>query len=230
MANKFGTVSHLHSNGLFLLVPLDEQLVMICTDFFFPALTAVPVTFAFLIQRFLMQPEMMQRMQNEIDEVVGGGRLPELDDRINLPFTEACIREIMRFETLVPSSIAHLNLEDAKCQGFDIPANTFVLPGLFAFHNDPDLWGDPHVFRPDRLIGKDGKLCLSLDKSLPFGGGKRLCAGETFARNTLFLFISAFFQNFNIKAPDNEPFPDTSKNQTGLITFTPDFWIEVTPR
>lgn len=203
---------------------------MICTDFFFPSLTAVPVTFAFLIQRFLLQPQALTKMQREIEEVVGSGRLPELDDRIKLPYTEACIREIMRLETLVPSAIPHKSMRDTKIAGFDIPKDTFVIAGLYAFHNDKELWGDPNCFRPERFIGPDGKLDLKLDKSLPFGAGKRLCAGETFARNTLFLFISAFFQNFNISLPDGEPFPSLSKNGTGIITYTPEFWVKVTAR
>lgn len=203
---------------------------MICTDFFFPSLTAVPVTFAFLIQRFLLQPDALKKMQREIDELVGVGRLPELDDRINLPYTEACIREIMRLETLVPSSIPHKTVCDTKLAGWDIPKDTLALPGLYAFHNDADLWGDPENFRPERFIGPDGKLDLKLDKSLPFGAGKRLCAGETFARNTLFLFISAFFQNFDISLPVGEPFPSRDKNGTGIITYTPEFWIKVTAR
>lgn len=203
---------------------------MICTDFFFPALTAVPVTFAFLIQRFLLQPEALVKMQMEIDDVVGAGRLPELDDRINLPYTEACIREIMRFETLVPSSIPHKAVRDTKISGYDIPMGTSALPGLFAFHNEKELWGDPEIFRPERFIGPNGKLDLKLDISLPFGAGKRLCAGETFARNTLFLFISAFFQNFNISLPKGKAFPSRSKNGTGLITYTPEYWIKVTAR
>lgn len=208
----------------------DEQLVMTCTDFFFPSLTAVPVTFAFLIQRFLLEPEALKKMQREIDNVVGVGRLPELDDRIHLPYTEGCIREIMRLETLVPSSIPHFSLRDTKLMNFDIPKETIAFPGLYAFHNDANLWGDPENFRPERFIGPNGKLDLKLDKSLPFGGGKRLCAGETFARNTLFLFISAFFQNFDVSLPDGEPFPGRDKNCTGLITYTPEFWVKVTPR
>ncbi|XP_055697775.1 probable cytochrome P450 304a1 [Phlebotomus papatasi] len=207
-----------------------EQLILICVDFFFPALTAVPVTIGFLIQRLLLQPEILIKMQKEIDEVVGRGRLPELDDRINLPYVEATIREIMRLETLVPSAIPHKAVVDTKLLGYDVPEGAFVVPGLYAFHMDPKLWGDPEVFRPERFIGEDGKLSLKLDKSLPFGAGKRLCAGETFARNTLFLMISALAQNFNIRQPPNDKLPDLSKTICGLITLPPQFWIKFEPR
>ncbi|GAB0087450.1 Cytochrome P450 [Sergentomyia squamirostris] len=208
-----------------------EQLILICVDFFFPALTGVPVTLALLLQRLLLQPEILTKMQKEIDEVVGSGRLPELDDRINLPYVEATVREIMRFETLVPSSIPHKAMVDSKLLGYDVPKDCFMLPGLYSFHGDPEIWGnDAHIFRPERLIGEDGKLSLKLDKSLPFGAGKRLCAGETFARNTMFLMVAALAQNFNIKQPPGAKLPDLSKNYTGIIQITPHFWLKFEPR
>ncbi|XP_055697776.1 probable cytochrome P450 304a1 [Phlebotomus papatasi] len=207
-----------------------EQLILICVDFFFPALTGVPVTLALFFQRLLLQPEILTKMQAEIDEVVGRGRLPELDDRINLPYVEATVREIMRFETLVPSSIPHKALVDCKFMGYDIPEGAFVVPGLYALHTDTKVWGDPKVFRPERFIGEDGKLSLKLDKSLPFGAGKRLCAGETFARNTLFLMISALAQNFNIRQPPSDRLPDLSKNYTGIIQLTPNYWLKFEAR
>lgn len=146
-----------------------------------------------------------------------------------MAYTEASVREILRHETLVPSSIPHKAMEDAKFFGYDIPKGTFMVPGLYAFHNEEKLWGDPQQFRPERFI-VDGKLSLKKDVSFPFGAGKRLCAGETFARNALFLFVSALCQNFNMSLPDGAPKPDLSKNCTGLITYTEDFCVKFTPR
>lgn len=34
------------------------------------------------MQRLILQPDVQKKIQNEIDEVVGQGRLPTLDDRI----------------------------------------------------------------------------------------------------------------------------------------------------
>lgn len=60
--------------------------------------------------------------------------------------------------------------------------------------------------------------------------GRRLCAGETFARNMLFLCTTAFLQAFNIRVADGaEPFR-FDENLTGTIRTPKDHWIEVTPR
>lgn len=65
---------------------------------------------------------------------------------------------------------------------------------------------------------------------MPFGAGKRLCAGETFARNMLFLLISGFFQNFNVAIPDGGNIPDFNENASGIIKTSPDFWVKILPR
>lgn len=55
---------------------------MAVTDFFFPALTAVGQQLAFFVQHMMRNPKAVERVQKEIDDVVGPGRYPELDDRI----------------------------------------------------------------------------------------------------------------------------------------------------
>jgi cytochrome P450 len=97
------------------------------------------------------------------------------------------------------------------------------------FHMDKETWGDPENFRPERFLDDDGKLCLKKDLSLPFGAGKRLCAGETFARNTMFLCYTAILQNFNIKTPDGS-LPDLSNRRCGLVTGPHDFYLKLEAR
>lgn len=55
---------------------------MTCVDFAFPPLSALSVTMSFMFQQICIEPEIQTKMQNEIDRVVGNGRLPSLDDRI----------------------------------------------------------------------------------------------------------------------------------------------------
>lgn len=57
-------------------------MVLTIADLFLPSFVANAITLQFLLQRFHMQPEILRRCQNEIDEVVGQNRLPNLDDRI----------------------------------------------------------------------------------------------------------------------------------------------------
>lgn len=89
----------------------------------------------------------------------------------SLPFTEAVIREVMRIETITPLSVGHRCTETTQFFEYTIPEDTLMLTNLAAMHNDPDLWGDPENFRPDRFI-KDGKIVKDL--TLPFGLGANI--------------------------------------------------------
>lgn len=93
---------------------------------------------------------------------------------------------------------------------------------------DETVFKQPDVFQPKRFLDENGCFSPKLDKSLPFSAGKRVCAGETFARNTLFLLTAAIAQNFNIAMPEGEQMP--LKTSTGFLRQLPDFWMEFSPR
>ncbi|OWR44462.1 cytochrome P450 CYP304F2 [Danaus plexippus plexippus] len=206
-----------------------EQLQLICTDYMFPAASAVQAVLTFLVERLLIQPEVQDRIHEEIDRVVGRDRMPSLDDRQNMPYTEACIREIMRFETLVPLGVLHRTVKPTTIDEYHIPENTVVAFNYVSLHMDKKLWGDPENFRPERFI-KNGILNLSADKSLPFGSGKRLCAGETYARQSMFLVFSAFMQAFHVSTVTGKPLKKPASRIQGIITTIKDFWVKITPR
>ncbi|KAG6455395.1 hypothetical protein O3G_MSEX009197 [Manduca sexta] len=206
-----------------------DQLVLICSDYMFPTATAVEAVLMFLTERILLQPEIQDKIHEEIDRVVGRNRLPKLDDRRNMPYTEACIREMMRFETLVPLGVPHRATVDAKIGDYIIPEGTMVNPNLMMMNMDKDIWGDPENFRPERFI-VNGQLNVALDKSLPFGAGKRLCAGETYARQAMFQVFAGFMQAFHISTADGRPLKEPAPRIQGIITTIPEFWLRVVPR
>ena len=70
--------------------------------------------------------EIQNRIQREIDEMVPGDRLPSLDDKSRLPYTEAVILEIMRRHTIGPILIRHVSLEQTKVLDYDVPTGCQV--------------------------------------------------------------------------------------------------------
>lgn len=99
----------------------DQQLIGVMSDFFLPALIANSLQLQFLLQRFLLQPEILKKCQEEIKNVVGHSRLPTLADRRSLPYVEATIRESLRHDVLIPSGFPHTATADTNFQGYDIP-------------------------------------------------------------------------------------------------------------
>ncbi|KAF4523115.1 hypothetical protein B566_EDAN003129 [Ephemera danica] len=91
----------------------------------------------------------------------------------------------------------------------------FVL-NLWSLNMDPELWGDPRNFRPERFIAEDGTF-QKKEFNLPFGLGPRLCMGETVAKQTMTLIFAAILQRFKFEVPSLGA-PPSTQQIPGLIT------------
>jgi len=77
--------------------------------------------------------EIQTRFQREIDDVVSKDRLPSLDDKPRLPYTEAVILEVMRRHTVVPLYIPHATTKDTEVLGCRVPEGSMVINELKIF-------------------------------------------------------------------------------------------------
>ncbi|KAK7793940.1 hypothetical protein R5R35_007703 [Gryllus longicercus] len=205
-----------------------KQLQIVGADILLASSTTTTSTLSFAVRALLHHPEVLRRCQKELDEVVGQCRLPTLDDRPNMPFIEATLRETMRFNTLLPMGLPHLALEDTTLGGYAIPKNTLLACNLHAMHHDKELWGDPENFRPDRFLDERGEL--TKDITMPFGGGKRVCPGETFSRQSMFVLFAALLQHFDLRPQDPGALPPIDQMVNGISVTPEPFWARITPR
>lgn len=67
------------------------------------------------------------RVQAEIDSVIGQARLPALEDRSNMPYTNAVIHEVQRKSNIIPFNVPRLTVKDTVLDGFHIPKVTPLL-------------------------------------------------------------------------------------------------------
>ncbi|XP_049762275.1 probable cytochrome P450 304a1 [Schistocerca cancellata] len=203
-----------------------DQLGVTLFDTFLPASMVQSTVLSWALLYVARHPEAQRRAQLELDSVVGNSRLPNLNDRLHLPYTEAILRETMRIQTLLPIGIPHAATEDTTLRGYTIPKGTVVVANLWSMHMDKDVWRDPEHFRPERFLNSDGTLCTK-DLTLPFSTGKRVCPGETFARQNMFLMLAALLQNFSVRA---DGLPPLHCNIPGAIETPPAFWAQFEPR
>ncbi|ODM96570.1 Farnesoate epoxidase [Orchesella cincta] len=161
-----------------------------------------------------------QKLCEEINHVIGNDRCPSLLDRINMPYCEAVIQEVLRFSSVAWMGVPHQLMADIDFEGYTLTKGLILLPNLYFIHHDPATWGDPENFRPERFIGKDGSF-VRHDCMMPFGVGKRVCFGESLARDLMFLFIVKFFQTLNVFPESSETSPDFNPNFGLILTAKP---------
>lgn len=178
----------------------DDQLLLLVLDYIFPAPMAIGHTLGFFFAHIVNHPTVQNKIFEEIQYVVGSSRFPNLDDRKNMPYLEATIRETFRLIPLNPLGLPRRCTEDTYFNGYFIPKDTIILPSIYTAHQDEEKFGkNTNLFLPERFLDSEGNL-MKKDYILGFGAGKRLCVGETFAKHVIFLITSTLLQNFFFKA------------------------------
>ncbi|KAI9999631.1 hypothetical protein NQD34_018328 [Periophthalmus magnuspinnatus] len=139
-------------------------------------------------------PDIQSQVQQELDREVGSRQIC-VEDRKNLPYTDAVIHETQRVANIIPLSIPHKTSRDVTFQGYFIKKDTVVIPLLSSVLYDENEWESPHAFNPSHFLDKDGKF-IKREAFLPFSAGRRMCLGEGLAKMELFLIFSNLLQHF----------------------------------
>ncbi|XP_075998976.1 cytochrome P450 2K1-like [Genypterus blacodes] len=154
-------------------------------------------------------PDTQDQVQEELNRVIGS-RQVRVEDRKNLPYTDAVIHEIQRLANIVPMSLPHKTSRDVSFQGYFIKQGTVVFPLLTSVLYDESEWESPNTFNPAHFLDKEGK-CIKRDAFMPFSAGRRACLGESLARMEVFLFFTTLLQHFRFTPP-----PGVSEDELDL--------------
>lgn len=140
-----------------------------------------------------LNQEARARMLEEVDNVLDGRR-PTVDDLPALPWTTACFQEAMRFYP--PAwTVPRVAIVDDEIGGHRIPKGSSVIIPIHAIHHDARFWPQPEVYDPERFMPGAGKG-RHRSAYLPFGGGRRICIGSSFALMETTLITAMFSQRF----------------------------------
>lgn len=117
----------------------------------------------------------------------------------------AFLVQLLRYRPVAPLGLPRKLDQDDNYREYVIPENTTVLANIWAIGHDPDLYDEPSKFDPERFVRHPHGLKDGADVSeaaskttYAFGAGRRVCAGEQFARNSILLAISKLLWTFEI--------------------------------
>ncbi|XP_045184918.2 cytochrome P450 2F3-like [Mercenaria mercenaria] len=220
------------------IVLTEERLISIVLEMVAAAVVTSMSSMSSTILCLMSHPECQKRVQQEIDDVIGKDRLPTVDDRINCKYMDAVAMEIQRLITIIPLSGPHMCRPNLQFEGYDIPANSMVLPNLNYIHHDENIWGkDAWEFKPERFLDENGDVIerghTYRRNWVPFSVGRRQCLGDTFSRTRLFLYTATLFQRWTfIPSPGKYGSCDTRSGdfEVNLATRPKEFYCRVEKR
>ncbi|KAG2362235.1 cytochrome P450 [Suillus spraguei] len=143
-------------------------------------------------------PDVQKKAQAEIDAVVGPDRLPSFADRDFLPYTEALVKEALRWNAVSPIGFPHCVAEDDIHDGYYIPKGSLVFANIWFMLNDPRTYDNPSQFNPERFLAKDGKEPETDPRTRCFGFGRRICPGLHLAEASIWISAAMSLAVFDI--------------------------------
>jgi len=159
------------------------------------------LTIVWALAELINHPHVMKRAREEIDAVIGSGRLVEESDLVNLSYLQAIVKETLRLHPTGPL-IVRESSESCTIWGYEIPAKTQLFVNVWAIGRDPKHWEKPLEFRPERFLSEEesGKSLLDVRGQyfhlIPFGSGRRGCPGTSLALQVVQTNLAAMIQCF----------------------------------
>ena len=180
--------------------------------------TALTLTWSWYL--LAKHPAAEEKLVEEWTRVLGG-RSPTPDDLPNLPYTDAVITEAMRVYPPV-----YLIGREATCDlelgGYRVKKGTTVFMSQWVSHRDPRYFPEPEKFLPERWLEGLAKR-IPKYAYYPFGGGPRVCIGNTFALMEAAILLVTVGQRYRFTVD-----PDAVIELSPQITLIPTYGIPAT--
>lgn len=149
----------------------------------------------------LKKPTVLKRAQDEVREVFGSRGNADESQLHELEYMHAVIKETLRLHPAAPLLLPRESSEKCEINGYTIPAKTRVIVNAFAIARDPTHWKEPEDFNPDRFLEAEIDYKGKNFFYIPFGAGRRICPGITFAFPSMELPLAQLLFHFDWKLP-----------------------------
>jgi cytochrome P450 family 110 len=157
---------------------------------------------AWALECLLQRPAVVRRIRDEMAQVAGPGEVPRSREALaKLEYLDAVIKEVLRFRPIMAFGGTRVLQAPWRLRDWEIPAGAAVANALSMVHRRPDLYPEPHEFRPERFLGRRPDPY----EWTPFGGGVRRCLGMAFALYEMKIVLAGLLSTVELELADPGP-------------------------
>ncbi|THU79536.1 cytochrome P450, partial [Dendrothele bispora CBS 962.96] len=154
-----------------------------------------------------LNPHIQTKGKEEIENVLGVGRIPQFHDRSSLLYVEAIYREVMRWHPALPLGVPHKTTQGLVYNGYYLPKGMIMSisePAIRAMGHNESVYPNPNQFDPERHLRHDGTF-PDINSIHAYGFGRRVCAGRYVADATIWITIACLLATMDITKNDDAP-------------------------
>ncbi|BAT75923.1 hypothetical protein LR48_Vigan01g220600 [Vigna angularis] len=178
-------------------------------------------TIEFAMAEIMQKPEVMKKVQEELEVVVGKDKMVEESDIRKLHYLQAVMKETLRLHPALPLLVPHSPSQTTNVGGYTIPKGSRVFVNVWAIHRDPSIWERPLEFDPSRFLDAKWDFSGNDFSYFPFGSGRRICAGIAMAERTVLYLLATLVHLFDWTIPQGEELDVSEKFGIVLKKKTP---------
>ncbi|XP_050234265.1 premnaspirodiene oxygenase-like [Mercurialis annua] len=193
---------NLQEQGNLELPLTTDSIKAVILDLFIAGVDTSALTLGWVMSELIKNPRAMQKAQAEVRQLFGDKGIVDETGFEKLKYFKLIIKETLRLHPPAPLVPPREASEQCQIDGYDIPAMTRVLVNVWAIGRDPNYWIEPETFLPERF--EDGRIDFKGNnfEYLPFGGGRRICPGISFAMATVELALAHLLFHFDWELPN----------------------------
>jgi cytochrome P450 len=182
----------------------ERDLIMLVTGPFVAGLDTVANTTSSIVYAVLKHPDVLERVQKEVDELFATGPVSEEEFMKSIPALNGAIMETMR---LYPIAVAQIRIanKDFVFGGHLVREGEMVFLGTSVPHFLEELYPDPEKFDIDRYQ-KPRAEHMRIGAYSPYGRGPHTCLGKSMAEVILAITMAQIFHrlDMSLDSPDYE--------------------------
>ncbi|KAG8092262.1 hypothetical protein GUJ93_ZPchr0012g21590 [Zizania palustris] len=208
----------------------DDEIVTLCSEFLNAGTDTTSTGLQWIMAELVKNPTVQAKLYNEIKATCGDDdevlERNVRDKENKMPYLNAVVKEGLRKHPPGHFVLPHKAAEDMDVGGYLIPKGATVNFMVAEMGRDEKEWEKAMEFIPERFLpgGHDASVDMHGTKGIkmmPFGVGRRICAGLNIAMIHLEYFVGSMVMEFEWKEAEGHEVDFAEKREFTTVMAKP---------
>ncbi|XP_076944770.1 putative (S)-N-methylcoclaurine 3'-hydroxylase isozyme 2 [Bidens hawaiensis] len=181
----------------------NYQIYQFVLELFIAGSNTTTSAIVWAMTELLRHNEVLSKLDEELQKEIKSDQI-NVSQLSELTYLQSCIKETYRLHPSVPLLLPRVANETCEVMNYTIPKNAMVFVNIWAMGRDPELWREPLRYMPKRFT--ESKLDFKGQdfKFIPFGSGRRICAGMPSGIKSVEYILATLVREFSWTLPNGD--------------------------